>query len=706
MRFREAKDIGPRRLAQVIDSLRMNLYRDIHGAIKPSTRHECRGTLTNSPATSIPVRAFFICAALASFTKATAQQHFNRSEDVLAYQSRADVLIKHFAQLTPANDFTRGGYIEIAARLRRNEDLPWALARLDSLIAQPSGDVFWMHHVLNVIYLGRGQLPRSYQQRLRELWRTYHPYRGDTENHWTLYYTALYLITQSYPNEPGASWFNGRSSQENFSEAREYLVHWMKLTTTMGQGEYDSPDYVGMFVAPMAQLYAWAEDTEMKRRALLMLEWLLADFAAESLNGLYVGAHSRTYPRPVKEQWRVGSTGLAWLLWNNTPFYPTSEAATLAMSGYQPAEIVYRMGLDRAQPYIHRERKRTRDRMRFSAEKNAPVYKYTYMRKEYALGSSQGGLLQPIQQHTWDLTWAVDDPRGARNTFFMIQPHSSSRELGMYFAEPLGPVTELVVRSKTTYDSGEKWTGGSPFEQVFQHEDALITLCDIPPGARFPHFMGYFSKDLARREEEESGWIFAQGGEALLACYPLAGYEWQQDEDGDMRLFSPHLKNGAVVQIAPASEYSWEKFKQAVRVLALEKSMEPKPRVRFTSLRGARMEFVYDETPRVNGVALDYEHWPQFEGPFMFSKTGSRKLMLRHGKLRRVWDFEKVAQTASLQTKSFAAAHEGRFAHERFCSSKPLTKSFGVEVRSRGVFHLAPPRRLRDEIKACPRCLR
>ncbi len=560
-----------------------------------------------------------------------------------AYETRADSLLRHIAHATPANDFSRGGYIEIAARLYRNEDINWALARLDTLMQNPSGDVFWMHHFVTATYVGRKQLPEAYRQRMRELWRTYHSYRGDSENHWLMYYTALYLITQLYPNEPNERWFNGRSSQENFTEAREYLLHWMDLTTTIGQGEYDSPDYLGMFLAPLAQLYAWAEDAEMRQRAVIMLEWLIADFAAESLNGLYVGAHSRTYPRPVKEQWRVSSTAFAWLLWGNTPFYASHEAAVLAMSGYQPSEIIYRIGIDRATPYVHKERKRTRHRIRFSEEKNAPVYKYTYMRKEYAIGSSQGGLLQPIQQHTWDITWAVDDPRRAHNTLFTIQPHSSSQELGMYFAEPLDPLTELVVRSKSDYDDWEKWIGGSPYEQVFQHEDALITLCDIPKGARFPYFCGFFSKDLSRREEDASGWIFAQGGEALIAYFPLAPYEWRKEEDGDSRLFSTRLQNGAVVQVAPASEYSsFGAFKNAVQALPRAIAMHSKPSVRFTSLRGARMEFTFDETPKVNGLAVDDERWPLFDGPFMFSEKGSRKLELRYGKLRRTLDFEAM----------------------------------------------------------------
>jgi hypothetical protein len=583
-------------------------------------------------------------------TSASAQelgrQRLSRADQLEAYHARRDSLIDFYANHTSANDLTKGGYIEVAARLHRNKDLAWCLARLDTLMQDPRGDMFWMYPFIAVTYAGRHILPEPFKKKMRELWLSYKPYRGDTENHWAMYYTALYLITQMYPNEPDSRWFNGRSSQENFDEAREYLIQWMDLTTTIGQGEYDSPDYFGVFVLPMAQLYAWAEDPAMKQRAAMMLDYIIADFAVENLNGLYVGAHSRAYPAQVQEQWNVTSTCFAWLLFANVLFQPRGEAAILAMSGYDLPEIIYHLGTDRSAPYVHKERKRTRHRLRFSEAKNAPVYKYDYIRAEYAVGSCQGGLLQPIQQHTWDVTWAVDDPRGVHNTFFNIHPYSSPYELGMYFAEHLGMITELVVRSKTTYDSPDKWTGGSPYEQVFQHEDAVITLYDIPPGTKFPHISGFFSKDLAAREGDPSGWIFCRGGNALIAYYPLAPYQWQKEKDGAWRLHSPHLKNGAVIQVAPASDYaSLEAFKQAVKALPLTVSTKPKPGVRFTTLRGAILEFAYDEKPKINGVAVDYEQWKLFDGPFLYAEKGSRKLEMRYGPLRRLLDFNTLTVT-------------------------------------------------------------
>ena len=291
--------------------------------------------------------------------------------------------------------------------------------------------------------------------------------------------------------------------------------------------------------------------------------------------------------------------------------------------------------------------KRTRHRIRYSEDRNAPVYKYTSMRPEYAVASMQGGLLQPIQQHTWEVLWAVDDVREGHNMLFTLHPYSDGYELAMYFPEEPKLLTEAVTRSKTTYDNADKWTGGSPFEQVFQHEDALIALYDIPEGTRFPHISGFFSKTLTTREEDDSGWIFARGGDALLAYYPLAPYQWKQDADENWRLHSTALKNGAVVQVAPASAFaSFEAFKEAIRTLPLETTTTPTPGVQFTTLQGDALAFTYDQTPTLNGAPIDYARWNLFDGPFLYAEKDSRTLEMRYGTMRRLLDFNTVTITA------------------------------------------------------------
>ena len=541
------------------------------------------------------------------------------------------------------------GYANIAAKLRLREDAAQCSRRLEELLADPTGDMFWMFPITAIAYLDQGQLTDSARQALRRSFKTYMPYRGDTENHWLLYYTSLYLMAQMWPNQDGEQWYTGKSSEENLREAAEWIESWVRLTTRRGQGEYDSPHYMGVFLLPMSYLAAWAKDPAMKKRAVMMLDYLIADYAAENLDGIFAGAHSRVYDRPVVEKWFNVSSDFGWVLFGlGPPQEPPGSYLLfyLLASAYEPPEILKRIATDRARPYTHYERKRTRNRWRFFDELHGPVYKTTYMRHEYAVGSDQGGTLQPIQEHSWAVTWNVPDPRGLHNTFFTVHPYSSIRELQTYFTFPPDYIVGEVVSSKKTYDSPDKLVGGSPYEQIFQEQDSVIVLYDIPPDTRFPHINGFFSKDLADLREDASGWIFARGGDAFLACRPLQPYSWKPIEGGGKRLFSPYLKNGMVVQVAARSEYNdMESFRRAILALPLEFKLNPVPSVRFRSLRGKSLSFTYGQTPRVNGAPLDYERWPLFGGPFMEAAVDSEQLVLKHGKMRRTLDFRRLTVT-------------------------------------------------------------
>jgi hypothetical protein len=509
--------------------------------------------------------------------------------------------------------------------------------------------MFWMFQVTAVAYLDRGQLSESARQALRRSFKTYMPYRGDTENHWLLYYTSLYLMSQMWPDQSGDEWYTGKSSQENLREAGDWINSWVRLTTTRGQGEYDSPHYMGLYFLSMSYLAEWANDPAMKKRATMMLDYLIADYAAEDLDGIFVGAHSRVYDRPVIEKWLNVSSDFGWVLFGQG--FPTEPpgayvACYVLASAYEPPEILKRIATDRERPYTHYELKRTRNRWRFFDDLHGPVYKTTYVTREYAVSSDQGGTLQPIQEHSWDVTWSVPDPRGIHNTLFTLHPFSSLHELQTYFTFPPDQGIAEVVSSKKSYDSPDKLVGGSAYEQIFQDRDTVIVLYDIEPGARFPHINGFFSKDLTDVREDPSGWIFARGGDALIACRPLQPYTWKPIDGGGRRMFSPFLKNGIVVQVAARSEFAdLEAFRRAILALPLEHRLEPAPYVRFRSLRGRTLEFTYGQPGRVNGVALDYGRWPLFGGPFVEAAVDSERLTLNHAGTRRVLDFRSLTVT-------------------------------------------------------------
>jgi len=608
-------------------------------------------------------RVVLLAAGLAGGTFAVAQPSFTApppstapvedpSARRTAYLARVNEALTWRAALAKPGEPATFGLAEIAVKLARREDAALCSERLIELMKKPAGDMFWMFPVTCVSYLGRDQLTPAAKAAVREAWRTYFPLRGDTENHWVMYYTSVYLMAQLWPDEPGERWFNGKSSEELSNEARAFLLHWMELTTTIGQGEYDCTHYIGEYAIPMLYLATWAKDPAMRQRGRMMLDYVMADFAVESLNGIYVGSHARTDDTTVLEKWNGLSSFFGWLFLGNCP-PPASYGGwgiyfAAVAENYELPEVIYRIGTDRVGAFTHFERKRTRHRWRNSDVRNAPVYKTTFVGPDYAVGSDQGGLLQPIQQHSWDVTWAVPDPRGVHNTMFSTQPYYGDLETMMYFTEmPDSMPAAVTFQGKPTYISEEKLLGGSPYAQIFQQDDAVISLCDIPAGTNFQQVNGFFSKDLSRFEEDASGWIFAQGGRAYLAYRPLAPYEWRPLERGGKRLRSPHGKNGTILQVAGEAEFaSWEEFKAAIRALPLAITLTPTPHVAFTTLRGKKVECTYGAAPRVNGRTVNHaEEWKLFSGPYLNADVGSGMLTLTHGRLRRVLDFNALTIT-------------------------------------------------------------
>jgi hypothetical protein len=94
-------------------------------------------------------------------------------------------------------------------------------------------------------------------------------------------------------------------------------------------------------------------------------------------------------------------------------------------------------------------------------------------------------------------------------------------------------------------------------------------------------------------------------------------------------------------QAASVSEFAnLDAFRSAILALPLTVKLEPTPSVTFRTLRGHLISFVYGQTPLVDGQAIDYPAWKMFEGPYLNSSYGSRRLTLTHGSERLEVDLD------------------------------------------------------------------
>lgn len=563
------------------------------------------------------------------------------------YQKRRDALFAY-------TDTTRDqSYFIAAAKLVRRADVEAGLDMIEEMLADPSDSsrgMFVIYELMAAYLYGREVMPLSLRNRIWESFKSRPLYRGDTENHWVMYYTGLYLAAQTWPNYSGEYWYTGKSSSENFKEAESFLNYWIETTTTIGQGEFDSPTYHIVYLAPMAVLLQFAKDPAMKKNAESMMHYLLADFAVEHLNGMYCGAHSRDYPFDAVEPKRAPMTAWAWLFFGQTSPVMRQGIIAAALSDYKMPDIIYQIATDRSQPYVHTETKRVRNIIRFSDERNPPVYKYTFMTRDFALGSMQGGILQPIQEHTWDVTFLS---QGKNSTVFTIHPYISGRELGMFFPEEMKFTVDEVARFHTYYGKEDKWVSSSPYEQIFQHKNVLIALYDIPEGTEFEHIDGFFPKDLDQRISQpftgggpdSSHWIFCRTGNTYIAYLPLKPYDWIE-EDICWRLRSHSLKNGLIVEVAAAQEYdSFEHFQETIRSNELKaENFDQKMQIEYVSSKGDHMQFSYDGDRILNGTPIDFNSYKLFNGPFLNAEVGSGKLEMKYKEMRLELDFSMIVK--------------------------------------------------------------
>jgi len=504
------------------------------------------------------------------------------------------------------------------------------------------GGMFYIHDMMALYLEAYDHLTPELRKAIRHSFKVLPLYRGDTENHFLSYYTGLYLAAQTWPSEPETEWFDGKSSSQNLKEARDYILSWMNLTTTRGQGEFDSPTYILVYLSNLFSLYNYCEDPVLKSKTRKMIDYILADYAVEYLHGLYAGAHSRDYPYDVVKPSGAPAAAWGWLLFGDAPPLYLSNNLPAAWSGYRLPVIIQNVATDRSKPYEHFERKRVRNIIRYRDGKgmNPPVYKTDYMTSTYCLGSIQGGILQPIQQHTWDVTYV--DGNKPNTTIFTVNPYYASKELAMFFPEEEKWLIREVDRYHTYYINRDKWTSSSPYERTFQYKNAIIVLYNIPDDGHFKQMDGFFPKTLERRDIDPSGWIFCKGGENYIAVFPLKPYKWI-DEDVDWRLRSNSQKNGVVLEVDPASKFSsFEAFKQQIKSNKLDTTgFDSNLSVHYTTTDGNKLNFSYPNKRVLNGKPYDLTTIPLFKGPYLNGDGKSQSLMITHGGQTYRIDFKK-----------------------------------------------------------------
>ena len=89
----------------------------------------------------------------------------------------------------------------VSANLRLGRNIDECSARVIEIMQTPGSGPFWMLPSVCAAFSGKELLSQEARNAIRETWRTAYQLRGDTENHFAMYYTMLYLMSEMYMSD-------------------------------------------------------------------------------------------------------------------------------------------------------------------------------------------------------------------------------------------------------------------------------------------------------------------------------------------------------------------------------------------------------------------------------------------------------------------------------------------------------------------------
>ena len=530
-------------------------------------------------------------------------------------------------------------------KVATGSDAATGLKYLEDSVADPaSWSSFEVYSFMDAVLRLGAKLPPALVEKIHvRLTASFTHDFGFTDNHMLQYRTARYLFGQTWPDGPALA--DGSTPVQSQRDAAAWIARWIESTIDHGMYEYDSPNYHHLYLLCFASLHEFARDELVRKKAGMMMQLLLADWAECYLDGNWVGAHSREkYNQVLHTREHTGAaTQFGRLYFGGAPLrFDLAENYYITLAALQEFEclpLIGRIASDRTQSYVLRELKAPRRGP--GIVYGEPTWKYTYVTPEFAVGSSWGDLTD-IENHRWDLTW-VSPQDGA--TCFFINPSYSARQLSRYFTTPPALIVADIVHQRPYYADPDKWIEGSPFEDVFQHENAVIALYDIPADAERQHINGFFPHVIAERREA-SGWILCRADDIFFAVWTSVPGAWHPESDHD-RLTILHPKTAVILEaVAAKDEKNFDAF--CARMAQNHPIFDERTlTATYTTGRGHKIQFTQRGPRLVDGVAANLDDWPLFEGPFINSRRHTGVVTLSHGSEHVTLDFNTATVTTT-----------------------------------------------------------
>jgi len=400
-----------------------------------------------------------------------------------------------------------------------------------------------------------------------------------------------------------------------------------------GFWETGSPTYVERHLAPICNLYDFAEHPLIRKKAEMLLDWYWAEISQELLNGVRTGAKMRVLGSREGDRGAISATndcmyGIYYLYFGNSAFeslgrMPNGEfySVIFATSAYRPPDVILELGVNpqsRGSFEIRERRKGACFQWDWPNTGDRPYNsrRYAYVTPDYVLGSFQTDTdKQFMPARSWD--------RSIQN--------------GLFFA--------TSPEARITWGSQEDKRSNGHID-VFQHRSVVIV--SKPPDLALDLDLVLPAEGVLDHMEEENDWLFIREGNTYAAVKSTA--------NGDT----------LIIEVARSHEYQddWAQFKSRMYETVLQVG---DGFVQYTTSHGDVMYLPTAESehtcrwscsctptdeklPKINGTTVDWDAYPLFGSEYVNSEWDSGLIQVGFNGRLLVLDFRDPDNPTKTET--------------------------------------------------------
>jgi hypothetical protein len=426
---------------------------------------------------------------------------------------------------------------------------------------------------------------------------------------------------------------------------RDRLLEMLTDIARTGGPEYASRDYGTGNVAPILTLAQLSKDPEIKRRARITHESILARYAAAWLRGSLILTSRRSYPDMFDDP--EGFTSYLWvflggdLISSDEPLTPATPMFNVvgpcldaAVLGQDVPPVLQNVARDRTRPYVAHNR----------FEERSSGRQISWVDADYGVFSESF--------HTNGRAFPQTYPFGVRWIDRTSEHHTI-----LWFSVP---VLDRAGYQRISHPHGFNLAA----QTTFQHEGTILYVVDTEPGGRkveYPYGLGYVPGGALAvvDESRETGRVFLHYPGVLIAIASTKPFVWDRQApvrmpnsatpllpgDSEFRIDGPTFV--ATIETAPLREFPGatpEDRLAAFRAACVEKSSvelldDGSLKGRCTNRHGVAIERTFAGAATVNGAPVDFDRWPVAASRWVNQATPDAPLVVTDGTVVRTYDF-------------------------------------------------------------------